>query len=525
MAELRWKTLCAHYNRTYDGFKRLNSESSSHYNGNIQFRYDQLGNKIGTVLNINGKIVVDVKRSFNQNNDNFQGSAYFLTRRANYEKFFDNARRFSGYEYPNGVRTGLVLDKNSRVVEQNSYHSNFFHRVTYNYSATGNTVWTLEQLDNGRRLNRYEYDGLDRLIKEDSMRAQSYTLDPVGNALDNNSHYNSLNQLLENNDYIFQYDLNGNRTEKKWKTSAKKYVYEWSQENQLNLIRIFNSQGNLSKTISYSYDGVGRRIKKEVQDHLTPNSSYIRKFVYDGDNILAVLDQNDRFIVGYLQGTSVDEPIAMAYDSNGDNDPEIYSFIRDSLGSVLLVLNEKGETVQEVSYSAYGETKVVTRGPKLENSFYYTSRELEVETGEYYYRARYYDPYSQRFLSEDPISFLGKDINLFRYTRNNPLLFKDPSGKDARIIGVILVGVAIWTVFDIAQGPQGTMYQAVNTTTGAVVTGWNATTAFAGQCSQQVTSSVNDVLNWIRDLIKSQSSDSSSESDGGSRSSSQGNDK
>ncbi|MBY0516238.1 MAG: RHS repeat-associated core domain-containing protein [Bacteriovoracaceae bacterium] len=47
----------------------------------------------------------------------------------------------------------------------------------------------------------------------------------------------------------------------------------------------------------------------------------------------------------------------------------------------------------------------------------------------YDWRARYYDPSSGRFLSEDPIGFLGGDYNLYRYVRNNPVLKNDPSGK------------------------------------------------------------------------------------------------
>ena len=42
---------------------------------------------------------------------------------------------------------------------------------------------------------------------------------------------------------------------------------------------------------------------------------------------------------------------------------------------------------------------------------------------------RHYDPYSQKFLSEDPIGFSSKDPNLYRYVHNGPLVSKDPSGN------------------------------------------------------------------------------------------------
>lgn len=49
------------------------------------------------------------------------------------------------------------------------------------------------------------------------------------------------------------------------------------------------------------------------------------------------------------------------------------------------------------------------------------------EAGLMYYGARYYNPSIGRFVSEDPIGFQG-DINLYRYVRNSPSAFKDPTG-------------------------------------------------------------------------------------------------
>ncbi|MBX3301637.1 MAG: RHS repeat-associated core domain-containing protein [Nitrospira sp.] len=55
------------------------------------------------------------------------------------------------------------------------------------------------------------------------------------------------------------------------------------------------------------------------------------------------------------------------------------------------------------------------------------SREAD-SPGLYHYRARYYQPKLQRFISEDPIGFLGGDANLYAYVFGNPLRFRDPSG-------------------------------------------------------------------------------------------------
>ena len=46
-----------------------------------------------------------------------------------------------------------------------------------------------------------------------------------------------------------------------------------------------------------------------------------------------------------------------------------------------------------------------------------------------YYRARYYDPASGRFLSEDPMSF-GGGSDFYAYAANDPSGFRDPTGLD-----------------------------------------------------------------------------------------------
>ena len=60
--------------------------------------------------------------------------------------------------------------------------------------------------------------------------------------------------------------------------------------------------------------------------------------------------------------------------------------------------------------------------------FGYTGREFDEETGQYYYRARYYDAPVGRFISEDPIGFEAGDANVYRYVLNSPTNFTDPSG-------------------------------------------------------------------------------------------------
>lgn len=81
--------------------------------------------------------------------------------------------------------------------------------------------------------------------------------------------------------------------------------------------------------------------------------------------------------------------------------------------------------MQTYTFDSFGNT--TASSGSLTNPFQYTARELDSESGVYFYRASYYNSNTGRFLSDDPLAF-GAGVNFFTYVENDPTLFIDPSG-------------------------------------------------------------------------------------------------
>ena len=131
----------------------------------------------------------------------------------------------------------------------------------------------------------------------------------------------------------------------------------------------------------------------------------------------------------YTHGPGVDDPkiIERDLDASGTFDAsERFAYHTDGLGSVTELTDVNGGITRAYVYDSFG--RIVEESGTIENPFTYTGREFDAESGLYFYRARYYDAQTGRFLSEDPIWLEGGSNNFYPYVANNPLNFIDPSG-------------------------------------------------------------------------------------------------
>ncbi|WP_408173474.1 RHS repeat-associated core domain-containing protein [Paraburkholderia strydomiana] len=94
--------------------------------------------------------------------------------------------------------------------------------------------------------------------------------------------------------------------------------------------------------------------------------------------------------------------------------------------NVLALADAQQRTQTQYCYVPYGAT--MQTGLADPNMQQYTGREND-GTGLYYYRNRYYNPATARFISEDPVGWASGQTNAYAYVNGNPVQFNDPFGE------------------------------------------------------------------------------------------------
>jgi len=167
---------------------------------------------------------------------------------------------------------------------------------------------------------------------------------------------------------------------------------------------------------SFKYDPFGRRTEKSA-------SAATSVFAYDGDNLIEETNASGTVVARYSQSQNIDEPLAMLRSSATSY------YNADGLGSVTSLTNSSGAAAQTYAFDSFG--KLTASSGSLTNPFQYTAREFDTETNLDYYRARYYDPLTGRFLNEDSIRWFSGTINFYDYVHNDPQDLIDPLGLSA----------------------------------------------------------------------------------------------
>jgi RHS repeat-associated protein len=119
-------------------------------------------------------------------------------------------------------------------------------------------------------------------------------------------------------------------------------------------------------------------------------------------------------------------------DTKDSETPEklIYFYHSDHLGSSSLITNLDGEVTQHIEYIPYGEVFIEERNNVWNTPYLFNAKELDEETGLYYYGARYLNPMDAMWLSVDPLFEKYVGMSPYNYCAGNPVNFIDPDGMD-----------------------------------------------------------------------------------------------
>jgi RHS repeat-associated protein len=256
------------------------------------------------------------------------------------------------------------------------------------------------------------------------------------------------------------------------------WTYGYDNRNELVQAKEFDASSALVLEADYKYDVYGNRIEQDVtQSGVTT----VQRYALDGWNpaksnpvgnedfdVRADLDGSNNLETRYLRGDNIDQILGRV-DVSGSSGTAYWT-LTDSQGSVRDVIDNTGAVKDSIVYDAFGnittEYDATYRG-----RYAWTGRELDVETGLQYNRARYYDSTTGRWISQDPMGFDAGDSNLYRYANNNAPNATDPAGLQQQMgpqIGYSINGVLKATIRPNLGGDTAKTFD-INKTFGAEV--------------------------------------------------------
>ena len=309
---------------------------------------------------------------------------------------YDALNRISNIHYGNGVETAYTYDGNG------------------NHTAKTGTQATLGDIISGSNALdlSYVYDVRGQLLEERRNGASvCYAYDKAGNRIRKTDVqgeirylYNEKNQLTAEESPAdrkqFSYDHQGGIIEEK--NSAGIRLFSYNSRHQQT--RVETENGNVQEN---RYDAEGLRFELLENGRRT-------SFVYHDGELLQEEGREE-------QGTSYHLGAGMEAFRRGQ---ELSYYHRDEQLSTVFVTDGQGEIRNSYQYDAFGIPLETTE--QLNNRIRYTGQQYDDVTGQYYLRARYYNPVAGRFMQEDV--YQGDGLNLYAYCGNNPVVYDDPSG-------------------------------------------------------------------------------------------------
>ncbi|MEV0210650.1 RHS repeat-associated core domain-containing protein [Streptomyces sp. NPDC050788] len=230
-------------------------------------------------------------------------------------------------------------------------------------------------------------------------------------AAESGTQFGKDNRITSYDGRTFTYDDDGQLTNDGLRT------YTWNARGELT---------GLTKTgtaSTFAYDALGGRVSKTI-------GGTTSRSLTDGPNPLVEQDSSGA-TTATVATSGLDEFLTRTEAGT------IQVYLTDALGSVVGLANTDGTVATTYAYDPNGTS--TASGTVSSNPYTFTGREDD-GTGLLYYRDRYYDPQTGRFISQDPSGVAG-GTNLYQYALASPTTYTDPSGNNPMIAGCVVGGL------------------------------------------------------------------------------------
>ena len=337
---------------------------------------------------------------------------------------------------PNGLSLSHSYDSLGRLAEMR-YENGAGESVgffRYTLDVMGNRV----QVEDSEGVSTYSYDFLDRLVEAQYPDGswERFGMDLAGNRVRHEDGDGVTSYLLDAGDRllatsgakaaVYTWDANGNMLTKT--DSAGTTSYTWDGRDKLVSVSLPGGAGS----VTYGYYPLS-----DLRSYVQGADGVEKRFLYDGSNVVEEIAGGSlASLAGYVEGVGVDQHLARVV--GGD----VYAYVGDALGTVRGVFDATGQAVNSYAYKAYGEVRDSSGSDVAQNPYRFTGRRWDSDIGEYYYRARYYQPGLGRFSAVDP---LVPDEMGYGYGKAQPNKYLDPTGRFG-ILAKVLIGGTVLSV-------------------------------------------------------------------------------
>jgi RHS repeat-associated protein len=229
----------------------------------------------------------------------------------------------------------------------------------------------------------------------------------------------------------YAFDANGNQAGWQDDVSAQNREINWDEENRIQALSDNGQQFN------YTYDADGERVLKNIGNGQTVsiNGKMAAQTTGTGNYVIyvnpyEVVRSGDYTKHYYIEGQRIASVLSVAGTGKQLSTFQFY-YHPDHLGNSAFITDASGEVYQHLEYFPFGETFIGEHSNQQRTPYLYNGKELDDETGLYYYGGRYYDPVTSIWENVDPSWDLPTEISTspYAYVQDNPITYVDPDGR------------------------------------------------------------------------------------------------